>query len=61
MKLVISMCNGEFEPPIQMQDFLALNAEIATDAMTAWLNGKPYIVGGGASPQYVNFLVELPL
>ena len=64
MKYVITMIEGELLAPVIMEEFLSANEDangFAAEATTAWLNGKPYIAGGGASPQFINFLIDLPI
>jgi uncharacterized protein YjbI with pentapeptide repeats len=63
MKYVITMTDGEYGKPVPMDEFLKDNEDaegFAEEAMHDWLQGKPYISGGGPAPQFINFLVELP-
>ena len=63
MKYVITMIDGEYQKPVRMEEFLVANEDangFASDATTAWALGKPFIVGGGASPQFTSFLIDLP-
>ena len=64
MKYVITMCNGEWDKPITLNEWVEANQDdpdLISDAYHEWLYGRPFICGGGAAPQFTNYLIDLPV
>lgn len=61
-KYVILMTDGKLSAPVALDVWLEINDDdTGRHAMIEWLHGRAYVTGGGAAPQQVSWLVDLPL